>query len=331
MRPSEIKKLIVKLLSSSRKLDNPRHCMRLTCRQICDHIEALLPPNEEGEGAKVLRQRVEEQLEVLESEFEVVSKGEGWKSYIMASPILIIEREAPLRAKYIGDRAYFYAVVELLHADWDTDTLLLETAKTVEEASEILEARGIAVQTEDMLFHFLPVPALPTDIELSMAEHFSEEDIRGDMEVYIPRRQDFFADRWVSLDVALPSAMSRLRRVKVKSFCTGKYDVMYFWKTSDYLYKLSEDQSMLASYRIDLDRNEPRLLDLGMAIPAQIRRDLPRAYRALVDRYTEWIPDLKIMGSSGDSRPGYIQVRYKYKDFFSKLLENKLGINKPLT
>jgi hypothetical protein len=275
--------------------------------------------------------RVVEQLEVLESEFEVASKGEGRRTYRMAPPILIIEREAPLRARYVGDRAYFNAVVELLGAECETETWLIDTVKTAEESREILEARGIAVQTEQMLFQFLPEPALPTDIELSMAEQISEDDIGADIEVYIPRRMDIFATRWVDLDTALPSAMSQLRRVKARTFLPGKYDVLYFWETADCRYSLSEDQAMLASYRIDHDRNESRLLDLDRPIPAQIRNKLPSAYRVVVDRYTEVIPDTQNSGDSGSRRQRYIQVRFRYKELFSKLLEAKLGINKPLT
>lgn len=330
MRPSEIKQLIITLLSSARRLDNPSHCLGMTCRQIYTHIEALLPPDQEVRGANGLRERVVEQLEALESEFEIATKGEGRKSYRMSPPILIIEREAPLRAKYVGDRAYFNTVVELLDAEYDTDTWVVETAKTAEESREILEARGIAVQTEGMLFQFLPEPALPTDIELSMAEQPSDEDIRRDMEVYIPRRENFFAGRWVNCDVALPSDMSQLRRVRARSFLPGKHDVMYFWETADCLYRLSKDQAMLASYRIDIDRNESRLLDLDSPIPAHIRNELPSAYRALVDRYTEIITDTQVRYDSGDRRPRYVQVRFKHKDIFAKLLETKLGINKPL-
>jgi hypothetical protein len=331
MRPSITKRLIVTLLSSARNPDVPSHCLGLTCRQICSYIEALLPPDQEVVGTKALRERVVEQLELLESEFEIASRGEGRKTYRMAPPNLIIEREAPLRAKYVGDRAYFNAVVELLGAECDTETWRIETVKTSEESREILEARGIALQTEEMLFQFLPEPALPTDIELSMAEQLSKEDFGAGIEVYIPRRMDFFANRWVDLDKALPSAMSPLRRVKERSFLPGKNDVIYFWETADCLYRLSKDQAMLASYRIDLDRNESRLLDLDRPIPAQIRKELPIAYRALVDRNTELILDTQITGDSGSRRPIYMQVRFRYKDLFSKLLETNLGINKPLT
>ena len=88
---------------------------------------------------------------------------------------------------------------------------------------------------------------------------------------------------------------------------------------------------MLAMYRIDLDRNESRLLDLGVAIQSRIRDELPSAYRALMDRYTERVAGVPNAGDSTESRPGYIRVKYKYKDLLSKLLEANLGINKPLT
>jgi len=331
MRPSEIKQHVVTLLSSARKPDNARFCQGLTCRQICDCVEALLPPDQESRSSKGLRERIVEQLEILESEFEITSKGESRKSYRMAPPTLIIEREAPLRAKYVGDRAYFNAVVELLDAVGDTDTRVVETDKSAEESRDILEARGIAVQTEDMLFQFLPEPTLPNAIDLSMAEQLSEEDIERDIEVYIPQRKDFFAGRWVNLDEALPSAMSQLRRAKASSFQAGKYDLMYLWETEGCLYRLSRDQAMLAMYRIDLDRNESRLLDLGVAIQSRIRDELPRPYRALIDRYTERIADSQNAGDSAGGRPGYIRIKFKYKELFSKLLEIKLGINKPLT
>ena len=94
MRAPEIKRLIITLLSSARTADGPSHCLGLTSRQICDHIEALVPPDQEAGRARALWNRVVEQLELLESEFEVASKGDGRKSYRMAPPVLIIESEA---------------------------------------------------------------------------------------------------------------------------------------------------------------------------------------------------------------------------------------------
>jgi len=331
MRTSEIKQLIITLLSRARTPDDPSHCIGLTPRQICNHIEALVPPDQETGRSRALWNRVVEQLERLESEFEVASKGDGRKSYRIAPPVLIIESEVPLRLKYVGDRAYFDVVVELLGAECDTETWLLETVKTAEEAREILEVRGITVQTEEMLFQFLPDPALPTEIELSMAEQLSKDDIGSEIKVYIPRRMDFFADRWDDLDDALPSAMSQLRRVKARQILQGKHEEIYFWETEDGLYRLSKEQAILASYRIDLDRNESRLLDLNRAFPAQIRKELPSAYRAVLDRYTAVVPEPPTGSDGGNKCQQFLEVRYRYRDLFSGLIEAKLGINKPLT
>ena len=63
--------------------------------------------------------------------------------------------------------------------------------KSVDESRHLLEANGIALQSEQMLFQFLPDPALPTEIELSMAERLSKDDIETNIEVYIPQRIDF--------------------------------------------------------------------------------------------------------------------------------------------
>ena len=331
MRASEIKQLIITLLSSARTTDGPRHCVSLTPRQICNHIEALVPPDQQTGRAKALWNRVVEQLELLESEFEVTSKGDARKTYRMAHPVLIIESEVPLRLKYVGDRAYFDVVVELLGAQCDTETWLLETVKTDDEAREILEARGITVQTEQMLFQFLPEPALPTEIELSIAEQLSKDDLGTDIKVYIPRRMDFFIDRWANLDDALPSEMSRLRRVKTRQILQGKHEEIYFWETEDRLYRLSKDQAILASYRIDLDRNESRLLDLNRPFPAQIRKELPSAYRALLDRYTAVVPEPSTGKDRGIKCQQFLEVKFRHRDFFSGLIEAKLGINKPLT
>ena len=331
MRKHELNQLVVTLLSSARNPDVPSHCLGLTSRQIYNHIEALIPPDQEREGTRGLWDKVVEQLALLESEFEVTARGSGRKSYRMAPPVLLVEREAPLRGRFVGDRAYFNVVVELLEAEFDTETWRLGTVKTIEEAREILEVRGIAVQTEEMLFQFLPEPALPTDIELSMAEQLSKDDIGADVEVYVPRRMDFFASRWVDLNNALPSAMSQLRRVKPRQMLQGKYEEIYFWETTDSLYRLTKDQAMLASYRIDLDRNESRLLDLARAFPAQIKKELPSAYRAVFSRYTELVPDAQAAGTGDTKRQRFLQVRFRHRDLFSNLIEAKLGINKPLT
>ena len=331
MRAPEIKRLIITLLSSSRTPDGPNRCLGLTPRQICNHIEGLVPPDQEAGGARAVWNRVLEQLEILESESEVASKGVGRKTYRMAAPVLIIESEAPLRLKYVGDRAYFNVIVEILGAEFDTETWQLETVMTADEAREVLEVRGIPVQTEEMLFQFLPEPTLPNEIELSMAEQLCRDDVRSDIKVYIPRRMDFFADRWVDLDNALPSEMSQLRRVITRRVLQGKYAETYFWETEDCLYRLNREQALLASYRIDLDRNESRLLDLNRPFPLQIKKELPSAYRALIDRYTVVIPSTQTVGDGGNRHQQLLEVRFKHRDLFSRVIEEKLGINKPLT
>ena len=157
----------------------------------------------------------------------------------MSHPFLIIDQEEPLRARFVGDRYYFNMVVEILDAASDSENWVIETIKTVDESRRLLEAKGIALQSEQMLFQFLPDPALPTEIELSMAERLSENDIETNIEGYIPQRMDFFANRWVDLRKALPSAMSRLCRAKAKSFSTQKYKQIYLWKTEDCFYKIN--------------------------------------------------------------------------------------------
>lgn len=337
MRPTEVKNLIVTLLSSARKSDDPRHCIGLTCRQLCDHIGSLLPPDQEAGGVKGLMDRVKEQLEVLESEFEVASKGEGRRSYRMASPILIIERESPLRAKYVGDRAYFNAVVELLGAECDKKTWLLETAKTAEESREILEARGISLQSEEQLFEFLPSPALPTQIEISMAEHLARDEVSEVIEAYVPRRADFFSNRWIRVNEARPSDMSQLRRIKERTRRIGRSTSMYAWEADGRLYRLKRDQALLAMYYIDIVKNAARLLDLDNAISSENAKEfkymMPTGFDLLVARYTEtYIEDVAPRFRDDErTRPREsLRVVPKFKRRLLTLLEQKLGINKPL-
>ena len=69
MRPSELDQLIITLLTSARNSNDPNHCLALTRRQICTHIEELVPPSQEDSFIKVLRERIAERLENLESDF----------------------------------------------------------------------------------------------------------------------------------------------------------------------------------------------------------------------------------------------------------------------
>lgn len=332
MRTSELRSLIVTLLSSARDPDEPRQVVGLTCRQISERIEAFTPPNQDGRAGQPLAKRVSEQIEVLQSEFEVTSKGNGRKIYRMAPPSLIVERESPLRAKYVGDRAYINEVIELLHAICDMETRLVESSKSADESRDILESRGISVQTEKMLFGFLPEPQLPTQLDLSMAEHICEDDISASMEVYVPRRMNFFDKRWFKLDEARPSEMSQLRRIKKKSFRFGQSSDIYIWAFADKLYRLQRQQALLAMYRIDLDADAARLLDIESAIPIELRNQLPLDYLLFLKRYTDEIAFGPQAGSGGiDRNSSYLRAQFKYKGLLAELLETKLGINKPMS
>ncbi|MBW4531799.1 MAG: hypothetical protein KME02_14035 [Aphanothece saxicola GSE-SYN-MK-01-06B] len=331
MRTSELKQLIITLLSSARKPDEPRQVIGLTYRQISERIGALLPPSQDEKSVGLLVKRIDEQLEVLESEFEIASKGEGRKTFRMAPPALIVEREVPLRAKYVGDRAYMNEVIDLIDAVCGFETRVMESSKSVDEAREILESRGITVQTENMLYEFLPEPQLPTQVDLSMAEQLCAEEISTNMEVYVPRRMNFFDKRWVSLAEALPSEMSQLRRIKQKTVRFGQFTYSYFWATSDALYRLQRKQALLAMYRIDLDANAARLLDIDSRIPVDIKSQLPFDYCVLLARYAdEIVLESRTRGGNDERQSRYLQVKSKYKSLLTELLESKLGINKPM-
>lgn len=331
MRTSELKQLIITLLSNARKTDDPRQVIGLTYRQISERIGSLLPPSQEAKARELLARRISEQLEVLESEFEIASKGDGRKSFRMAPPALIVEREVPLRAKYVGDRAYMNEVIELLDAVGDIETRIIETNKTADESRGILESRGISVQTEKMLFEFLPEPQLPTHVDLSMAEQLCGGDINTHMEVYVPRRMNFFDKRWISLVEALPSEMSQLRRIKEKSLRFGQSTYSYVWVASDAFYRLQRNQALLAMYRIDLDANAARLLDIDSRVPADIKSHLPFDYCVLLNRYAdEIVLESQTRGANDERQSRYLQVKSKYKSLLAELLESKLGINKPM-
>ena len=332
MRTSELKQLIITLLSSARKPDDPRQVIGLTSRQISERIGTLLPPSQEAKARELLARRISKQLEVLESEFEIASKGEGRKNFRMAPPALIVEGQVPLRAKYVGDRAYMNEVIDLIDAVCDVESRIMESSKSADESREILESRGISVQTENMLFEFLPEPQLPTQVDLSIAEQLCEEDISTSIEVYVPRRMNFFDKRWVSLAEALPSEMSQLRRIKEKSlrFAESKYS--YFWAASDAFYRLHRKQALLAMYRIDLDTDAARLLDLEGNVPITVKRELPPDYSLLLASYTDEIAlEQQARGYNNERFTKYLQIKSKYKDLLGKLLESKLGINKPMS
>ena len=77
--------------------------------------EEVLPPGQEDSFIKVLWDRIAERLENLESEFESLLMVGAVKVQNVSS-FLIIEQEAPLRARFVGDRSYFNMVVEILDA-----------------------------------------------------------------------------------------------------------------------------------------------------------------------------------------------------------------------
>lgn len=337
MRPYDIKTNIIRLLSSARKPDEPRHTLAFSSRQICDRLEGLLPPNQNPKTAENLIMQVRLQLDRLEGEFEIVSKAESRKLYRIAPPTLIIVTDKPLRAKYVGDRAYFDQVVELISAVGDINTQVIESGKSAAECRDILEARGISVQKEEQLFEFLPSPALPTQIDISMAEHLAVDEVSGAIEAYVPRRADFFSSRWTRLNEARPSDMSQLRRIKERTRRIGRSSSMYAWETNGKLYRINRDQALLAMYHIDIIKNAVRLLDLNKAIPSENVKEfkdlMPTGFDILVARYTEpYIEDVAVRFND-DDRPRFresLRVVPGFKNRLLTLLEQKLGINKPL-
>jgi hypothetical protein len=183
-----------------------------------------------------------------------------------------------------------------------------------------------------MFFEFLPNPRLPTEIELKKAELLMPEEVNGIIEVYVPLRALFDpknTKRWIGSDEVLHinKSMYRLRRIRDKSFRNGYSAYIYFWEDAGKKYRLLKEQALLAMYRIDMDQNKPRLLDLGTNIPASVKEEIPVEYLRLLDRYTERGVDSAPSGESVDkAQNGDLQVRYKYTRKVEKLLA-KLGIN----
>lgn len=337
MKPYELKLNIIRLLSNARKTDDPRHTIGMSSRQICDRLEGLVAPHQNPKASRTLMERVKEQLGILEGEFEILSKGEVRKIYRIAPPSLIAESDKPLRAKYVGDRAYFQQVLELIDAVGNMDTQFIETRKSSDEARFILENHGITVQTEEKLFEFLPTPAVPTRIDISIAEDFAIDEVSGVIEAYVPRRTDFFSNRWIRLSDALPSSMSQLRRIKDRSWQVGRFTTMYAWEADGKLYKLKKNQALLAMYRIDLDKNAARTLDLNKTMPsenAKVFKDMmPLGFDVLVSRYTESFNEdvpSRYRDDDRERRRESLRIVPRFKKLLITLLEQKLGINKPL-
>lgn len=333
MRTSEIQDLVIKLLSSVRLDEDARYCQGLTKRQILDRIEGVLAPNQNPQIVSKVMERVDEQLRVLEQDFEIIHTGDARKIYSMAPPSLIISREEPLLAQYVGDRAYLKLVIELINGKGAFGSNQIGSLKSIQEARDILEPRGISVQTENMLFQSVQNPGPPTEVELSMAEEVPLEDIGGSIEVYVPRRADFLANRWSDPERELPSAQSNLYRVKLKSYRTRSSSYMYLWKARNVFIRLVEQQAFRAMYGIDLEKNAARLLDFVDNIPIEIKWQLPRDYQRLISRYTEEYDGqlrTKVGGDERDFKKQRLRIRPKYRRLITELLEGKLGINKPI-
>lgn len=332
MRPKEIRASIVDLLSSSRRDDRPQLCQSLTKRQISDLIEEMLPPNQKKIAERMV-DRVGEQLEILLQEFEIICTGDRRLNYCMAPPSLIVSREEPLQVRYVGDRAYMELARELLESGNHNDSNLMDSNKSLNEARNSLEQVGLTVQTEEMLFQAVPDPAYPTEIELAMAEQIQLEELCGSVEVYVPRRADFFASRWSQLDQTASSAQSLLYRAKKSDIRSKDQGLMFLWKWQGILYRLTAQQAFFAMYKADIDRNAPKLLELDQDIPMGVIWHIPRDYARLVSRYTE--------EHAGQERPGlgshdndFMQqrrrVRPRYRSLMKTLLEDKLGINRSM-
>lgn len=183
----------------------------------------------------------------------------------------------------------------------------------------------------------MPSPVLPTQIEISLAEHLARDEISGVIEAYVPRRADFFSNRWIRVNEARPSDMSQLRRITERTRQIGRSSSMYAWEANGRLYRLERDQALLAMYHIDIVKNAVRLLDLDKAIPSENAKEfkylMPTGFDLLVARYTEaYIEDVvPRFRDDNRTRPREsLRVVPMFKKRLLTLLEQKLGINKPL-
>lgn len=321
------------MLSSSRRDDRPQLCQRLTKRQISDLIEEMLPPNQKKMTAERMVDRVGEQLDILLQEFEIICTGDRRLNYCMAPPSLIVVREEPLQFRFIGDRAYMELARELLGSGNHHDSNLMDSYMSLNEARDSLEQVGIAIQTEEMLFQAVQDPACPTEIELSMAEQIQLNELSGSVEVYVPRRDDFFASRWSRLDQAGSSTQSLLYRARRRVIKTQDHGQLYLWKWHNIYYRLTAQQALLAMYKVDIDRNAPKLLELDQDIPIGVIGQIPRDYARLVSRYTEEQAGqerARLGNHENDFMQQRRRVRPRYRSLMKTLLEDKLGINRSM-
>ena len=333
MIPVEIRSSLVALLSASRREADPRYCQSLTKRQILSHIDEMIAPRQDSRVTELFHERISEQLERLVQEFEIIRLGDSRLQYCMAPPSLIMSREEPLLAQYVGDRAYLSLTCRLIDGEYNELDNLVGSRMSIDEAREALEHVGISVQTEEMLFQSVPDPVVPTEIELSIAERFDKAELNQSMlEVYAPRREDLFTSRWLPYGQTAPSACTDLYRIKIKSSYRKEERWSYLWQKQVHYCKLTSRQAFLAMYRIDLDKNSPRLLNLDQEFAYGIKWHLPMEYARLVSRYTVESEEHR-GGSIGDDSSfsdRRLRVRPKYKSLIKALLEVKLGINQAI-
>lgn len=334
MEPNEMRELIIWLLSSNRRNDRPQICQSLTRLQISGLIEEMLPPNQDQQAKDRVTERLGEQLDILLQEFEIITTGDSRLRYCMAPPSLIVIREVPFLARYVGDRAYIELVREKLEAGNIGDGNRMGSRMSLGEARDTLEQIGISVQTEEMLFQAVPDPSFPTEMELSMAEQIPLEDISEYVDVYVPIRDDFMATRWMHIEQCAPSTRSLLYRARADITSKNRNRRVYLWKRQNEYLRLSVEQAFLAMYKIDIQQNAPRLLDLDQDIPYAVIGQMPRDYARLVLRYSVksvGYDQVKYGGHNSHFNNEQRRIRPKYKSFVKALLEDKLGINRSMS
>ena len=334
MTPAEVRMVLISLLSACRRDDDPRYCQSLTKRQICSHIEELLPPCQRSERIERLFERIGEQLEMLVQDFELIRIGDSRLRYCMAPPSLIVSREEPLLAQFKGDRAYFSLTKNLIQGQYNDEDRLIGSQMRIIQARSVLEQIGVSVQTEDMLFQAVPDPTIPTKNDLSKAEQIDQDLInRSFIDVYVPKRGDFFASRWMRNDRVTPSSSSELHRIRFSTSIHKSDRWAFLWHKNGVYYRLTSRQALLSMYRIDWDRNAARLLSLDEDIPFELTMSLPIDYARLVLRYTVVSEERNQSASDrgdGSFNSRRLRIRPKYKDLIRTLMEDKLGLNRPM-
>jgi hypothetical protein len=333
MQPKNLRKSIIHILSSNRREDQPEICQALTIRQIRNQILEALPPTQKEKDTEIILKHIDEQVRALVIEFEILPTGSTERSFCMAAPSLIVTKENPLNAKYVGDRMYLNAAITRLKTDFYSDETFYGISEPISRAREILEEIGISLQTEEMLLETVVEPRYPTDLEISVAEKISLKDINSSAEIYVPIRDDFMENRWQRLDRNTPSSQVMLYRAKLKLFMKEELIRVYLWKRNNDFFRLKTDQGLLAMYNIDIEQNLPRLINLDNHISEAEISEMPSDYRRLVRRYTVESENQVTAQSAGENK-GWNQrqrrIRPKYRRLIEELLEKKLGVNRPI-